>query len=133
MDFKIILIKQIVQENNHIYVQTRDGPRHPIEHPDKRFSRGHHFSELIGYGSDGRVVRRKCIVCNYQSEKSAKVASLKTAKRSHLRCIVCKVTLCEEPCHFIYHTEIDYKEYQKKLNRAMENRNAIDNEINMDE
>ena len=129
LNFKIVLVKQMVQENNHQYVQTRDGPRLPITHPDKRFTPGHHFPEIIGYEKvSKRPIRRVCIVCNYQSEKSEKRAQMAGHIKSHLRCIVCKEVLCDAPCFYIYHTEVEYLEYQKKLNRAMRNSNNVDNE-----
>ena len=86
LEYKIILIKQLVQQNNSEYILTRDGPRKPLQSSDFRLKPGNHHPKYIGPNKNGRNKQRFCKFCKDQTVKSLRNMHLTDKKRTEYEC-----------------------------------------------
>ena len=82
---------------------------------DFRLHPGQHFPVDIGKVKD---LYRECRFCKSQTVKSPKLQGMKRMQRTTIMCKVCHVPLCTTPCFDLYHTEVDYRNYEKKRQKV---------------
>ena len=117
LKYKMMVIKKMVAK----YGKSINRPRLAAAQRGNvvtslRLQPGNHLPIEIGKNNKGNKKYLNCWFCRDQEEKSEKLENMKGLPRSNIMCSSCNAILCITPCFYLYHTEMNYATYYKRLN-----------------